>query len=90
MRPQQPSETLRSLTESKKMLEETRRELAEARERAQLTPTHTFSAFPGFFERPAELKTITRALEGDPSFTVLFGASSVGKVRSVFSYERIY
>ncbi|KAL1939416.1 hypothetical protein VTO73DRAFT_9972 [Trametes versicolor] len=74
-----PSETLRSLTESKKMLEDTRRELAEARERAQLTPTHTFSALPGFFDRPAELKAITRALEGEPSFTVLFGASSVGK-----------
>ncbi|KAI0643861.1 hypothetical protein C8Q79DRAFT_914959 [Trametes meyenii] len=74
-----PSETLRSLTESKKMLEETRRELEEARERAQLTPTHTFSALPGFFDRPAELKAITRALEGEPSFTVLFGASSVGK-----------
>ena len=76
----QPSETLRSLTESKKMLEETKRELAEARERAQLTPTHTFSPLPGFFDRPAELKAISRALEGEPSFTVLFGASSVGKV----------
>ena len=76
----QPSETLRSLTESKKMLEETRRELADARERSQLTPTHTFSAFPGFYDRPAELKAISRALEGEPSFTVLFGASSVGKV----------
>ncbi|KAI1792392.1 hypothetical protein LXA43DRAFT_887601 [Ganoderma leucocontextum] len=74
-----PSETLRSLTESKRMLEETKRELEEARERAQLTPTHTFSALPGFFDRPAELKTIARALEGDPSFTVVFGASSVGK-----------
>lgn len=78
----QPSETLRSLTESKKMLEETKAELSEARERAQLTPTHTFSALPGFYDRPAELKAITRALEGEPSFTVLFGASSVGKVRS--------
>ncbi|KAI0822418.1 hypothetical protein BC628DRAFT_1316714 [Trametes gibbosa] len=74
-----PSETLRSLTESKKMLEETRRELAEARERAQLTPTHTFSALPGFYDRPAELRAISRALEGEPSFTILFGASSVGK-----------
>ncbi|KZT63491.1 hypothetical protein DAEQUDRAFT_680297 [Daedalea quercina L-15889] len=74
-----PSETLRSLTESKRMLEETRRELAEARERAQLSPTHTFSSLPGFFDRPAELRAIERALEGEPSFTVLFGASSVGK-----------
>ncbi|GBE83589.1 hypothetical protein SCP_0506440 [Sparassis crispa] len=74
-----PSETLRSLTDSKRMLEETKRELAEARERAQLTPTHTFSGLPGFFDRPAELKAIERALEGEPSFTILFGASSVGK-----------
>ncbi|PCH33251.1 hypothetical protein WOLCODRAFT_61294 [Wolfiporia cocos MD-104 SS10] len=74
-----PSETLRSLTESRRMLEETKRELAEARERAQLSPTHTFSGLPGFFERPIELRAIERALEGDPSFTVLFGASSVGK-----------
>ena len=63
------------------MLEETRRELAEARERAQLSPTHTFSPLPGFFDRPAEIKAIERALQGEPSFTVLFGASSVGKVR---------
>ncbi|KAI0080424.1 hypothetical protein K474DRAFT_1657845 [Panus rudis PR-1116 ss-1] len=74
-----PSETLRSLTESKRMLEETRRELSEARERAQIGPTHTFSPLPGFFDRPAELKAIERALKGEPSFTVLFGASSVGK-----------
>ncbi|KAI0685181.1 hypothetical protein BC835DRAFT_1290862 [Cytidiella melzeri] len=74
-----PAETLRSLTESKRMLEETKRELAEARERAQLSPTHTFSPLPNFFERPAEIKAIERALQGDPSFTVLFGASSVGK-----------
>ncbi|KAI8989619.1 hypothetical protein BD414DRAFT_484704 [Trametes punicea] len=88
-----PSETLRSLTESKKMLEETKRELAEARERAQLTPTHTFSALPGFFDRPAELKAITRALEGEPSFTVLFGASSVGKtalLRQVLTQPRYH
>ena len=68
------------------MLEETKRELAEARERAQLTPTHTFSALPGFFDRPAELKAIARALEGDPSFTVVFGASSVGKVGLLYVY----
>ncbi len=76
----QPSETLRSLTESKRMLEETRRELAEARERAQLSPPHTFGPLPNFFDRPAELAAIEMALKGDPSFTILFGASSVGKV----------
>ncbi|KAH9942044.1 hypothetical protein B0H21DRAFT_751367 [Amylocystis lapponica] len=62
-----PSETLRSLSESKRMLEEARRELAEARERAQLSPTHTFSSLPGFYDRPAELRAIERALEGDHS-----------------------
>ncbi len=62
------------------MLEETRRELAEARERAQLSPTHTFAPLPKFFDRPAEIKAIEKTLQGDPSFTVLFGASSVGKV----------
>ncbi|KAI0085291.1 hypothetical protein BDY19DRAFT_870570, partial [Irpex rosettiformis] len=61
-----PAETLRSLAESKRMLEETRRELNEARERAQLSPTHTFSPLPNFFNRPAEIKAIERALQGDP------------------------
>jgi hypothetical protein len=65
-------------------LEDARREISEARERAQLRPAHTFSRLPGFFPRPVELRTIQRLLEGDPSFTVLFGASSVGKVRSAF------
>ncbi|KAF7792207.1 hypothetical protein EIP86_003240 [Pleurotus ostreatoroseus] len=77
--PNKPAETLRSLTESKRMLEEARRELAEARERSQLSPTHTFSPLPNFFDRPSEVKAIERALQGDPSFTILFGASSVGK-----------
>lgn len=62
------------------MLEEARRELAEARERAQLSPAHTFSPLPNFYKRPSETKAIESALQGDPAFTVLFGASSVGKV----------
>ncbi|KAL0567601.1 hypothetical protein V5O48_014388, partial [Marasmius crinis-equi] len=74
-----PAETVRSLTESKRLLEEARREIHETRERAQLRPKHTFSPLPGFFSRNAELKAIERALEGEPAFTVLFGASSVGK-----------
>ncbi|EKM56706.1 uncharacterized protein PHACADRAFT_141576 [Phanerochaete carnosa HHB-10118-sp] len=88
-----PSETLRSLAESKRMLEETRRELAEARERAQLSPAHTFSPLPNFYRRPAEMKAIESALQGDPSFTVLFGASSVGKtalLRQVLTSDRYY
>lgn len=71
---------MRSLTESKKLLDEARRELQENRERAQLRPKHTFSRLPGFFPRKAEMQAVERALEGEPSFTVLFGASSVGKV----------
>ena len=62
------------------MLDETRRELEESRERAQLGPTHTFAPLPAFYDRPTEIKAIQRTLKGEPSFTVLFGASSVGKV----------
>ncbi|KAI0305371.1 hypothetical protein B0F90DRAFT_1815594 [Multifurca ochricompacta] len=74
-----PASTLRSLAESRQLLEEARREIAESRERAQLRPSHTFSRLPNFFPRPAELQAVGRALEEEPCFTVLFGASSVGK-----------
>ncbi|KAI0321508.1 hypothetical protein OF83DRAFT_276925 [Amylostereum chailletii] len=74
-----PAETLRSLTESRRLLEEARREIEENRERAQLRPSHTFSRLPGFFPRPAELQAVERTLQEEPCFTVLFGASSVGK-----------
>ncbi|KAF9563863.1 hypothetical protein CPC08DRAFT_760631 [Agrocybe pediades] len=74
-----PAETVRSLTESKRLLEEARREINENKERSQLRPKHTFSRLPGFFPRLAEMQAIERALGGEPSFTVLFGASSVGK-----------
>ncbi|KAF8895884.1 hypothetical protein CPB84DRAFT_1815939 [Gymnopilus junonius] len=74
-----PAETVRSLTESRKMLEDARREINENKERSQLRPKHTFSKLPGFFPRKAEMLAIERALDGEPSFTVLFGASSVGK-----------
>ena len=76
----QPASTLRSLTESRQLLEDARREIVEARERAHLRPSHTFSRLPTFFPRPAELQAVGRALEEEPCFTVLFGASSVGKV----------
>ncbi|KAF9049277.1 hypothetical protein BDZ89DRAFT_1006617 [Hymenopellis radicata] len=85
-----PAETVRSLTESKRLLDEARREISENRERAQIRTKHTFSRLPGFFPRKAEVKAIERALEGDPSFTILFGASSVGKtalLREVLSRE---
>ncbi|KDR77131.1 hypothetical protein GALMADRAFT_66299 [Galerina marginata CBS 339.88] len=74
-----PAETVRSLTESKRLLDDARREINENKERSQIRPKHTFSRLPGFFPRKAETQAIERALEGEPSFTVLFGASSVGK-----------
>jgi hypothetical protein len=39
------------------------------------------SRFPGYFPREEERCVIERALNGEPSFTVVFGASLVGKVR---------
>ncbi|KAH8112427.1 hypothetical protein DFH11DRAFT_1607573 [Phellopilus nigrolimitatus] len=74
-----PAQTLKSLTEARKGLEDARKEIKEGRERAQLRTTHTFAPLPGFFPRPAEVRAISRILEGPPAFTVLTGASSVGK-----------
>ncbi|KAI9444346.1 hypothetical protein H4582DRAFT_2109429 [Lactarius indigo] len=66
----QPASTLRSLVESRQLLEDARREIAESRERAKLRPSHTFSP---------ELQAVGRTLEEEPCFTVLFGASSVAR-----------
>ncbi|KIJ63663.1 hypothetical protein HYDPIDRAFT_91975 [Hydnomerulius pinastri MD-312] len=88
-----PSETVRSLTESKRLLEEARKEISEERERSQLRTKHTFSRLPGFLPREAEIRAVERALDGEPSFTVLFGASSVGKtalLREVLSRGRYH
>ncbi|KAF8153053.1 hypothetical protein B0H34DRAFT_722079 [Crassisporium funariophilum] len=88
-----PAETVRSLTESKRLLDEARREISENRERSQLRAKHTFSRLPGFFPRKAEMQAVERAMEGEPSFTVLFGASSVGKtalLREVLSREEYH
>ncbi|TFK29432.1 hypothetical protein FA15DRAFT_700030 [Coprinopsis marcescibilis] len=88
-----PASTMRSLTESKRLLEEARREIQETRERSQIRPTHTFSRLPGFFPRRAETHAIQRALEGEPSFTVLFGPPSAGKtalLREVLSHPRYH
>ncbi|CAK5278098.1 unnamed protein product [Mycena citricolor] len=74
-----PAETVRSLTESKRLLEDARREIEENKERSQLRVTHTFSRYPGFFPRRAEMRILNQILEGEPAFTVLFGSSSVGK-----------
>ncbi|PPQ77918.1 hypothetical protein CVT25_015393 [Psilocybe cyanescens] len=88
-----PAETVRSLTESKRLLDEARREINENKERSQLRTKHTFSRLPGFFPRKLEMQAIERALEGEPSFTVLFGASSVGKtalLREVLTREEYH
>lgn len=77
-----PSETLRSLRESKRLLEEARNEINEARdshERSPLRTKHAFTRLPWFLPRETEIRVIERILEGEPSFTVMFGASSVGK-----------
>ncbi|KAF8892892.1 hypothetical protein BD779DRAFT_1436351 [Infundibulicybe gibba] len=88
-----PAQTVRSLTESKRLLDEARREISETRERSQIRPKHTFSRLPGFFPRKAEALAVERALEAEPSFTVLFGASSVGKtalLREVLSRDKYH
>ncbi|KAG5636872.1 hypothetical protein H0H81_006533 [Sphagnurus paluster] len=89
----QPAEAVRSLTESRRLLEEAQREISETRERSQLRPKHTFSRLPAFFPRRAEMQAVELALEGEPSFTVLFGASSTGKtalLREVLSREQYH
>ncbi|KAG0698332.1 hypothetical protein DFH29DRAFT_105336 [Suillus ampliporus] len=74
-----PSETLRSLRDSKRLLEEARNEINETRECSPLRTKHAFTRLPWFLPRETEIRVIERVLEGEPSFTVLFGASSVGK-----------
>ena len=74
-----PSETVCSLTESKKLLKEVHDEMRENKECSQLCPKYTFLRLPGFFPHKAEMLTIECAMEGEPLFTVLFGASFVGK-----------
>lgn len=67
--------------------------MIENRERASLRPSHTFSRLPGFFARSTELKLLERTLDSEPAFTVLFGASSVGKtalLRQLLSSDRYH
>lgn len=61
--------------------------------RSTVPTSHTFSPLPGFFDRPSEIKAIERALGAVPSFTILFGSSSVGKtalLRQVLSNSDKY
>ncbi|KAJ7577511.1 hypothetical protein C8J56DRAFT_798930 [Mycena floridula] len=88
-----PAETVRSLTESRRLLEEARQEINDHRERSQIRPKHTFARLPGFFPRPPEATALKQILEGDPALTVLFGAPSVGKtalLREVLCDERYH
>ncbi|KAF8128687.1 hypothetical protein EV363DRAFT_1433071 [Boletus edulis] len=76
-----PSETARSLTESRQ------------REVPRLRIKHAVTRLSGFLPREAELQVIERVMEGEPSFTVLFGASAVGKtalLREVLSRDRFH
>ncbi|KAI0057315.1 hypothetical protein BV25DRAFT_1812636, partial [Artomyces pyxidatus] len=74
-----PASAIRSVSETWHSWEEIRSWRVEIRQRAQLSPSHTFSRLPGFFPRPAEAQAVELALEEEPCFTVLFGGSSVGK-----------
>ncbi|KAG6380182.1 hypothetical protein JVT61DRAFT_8271 [Boletus reticuloceps] len=88
-----PSETARSLTESRRLLDEARKEINEEREVPRLRIKHAVTRLSGFLPRETELQVIERVMEGEPSFTVLFGASAVGKtalLREVLSRDRFH
>ncbi|KAN0094681.1 hypothetical protein V8E55_002968 [Tylopilus felleus] len=80
----------RSLTESRRLLEEARREITEERQVPRLRIKHAMTRLPGFFSREVELRVIERALEAEPSFTVLFGASATALLREVLSRDRFH
>ncbi len=74
-----PAEMLRQLNESREMLSKAREDIKFASEKKRLPPKHTFSKLPGFHGREREIKAIDRILAGNPSFNLIFGATSVGK-----------
>ncbi|KAH0831186.1 hypothetical protein J3R83DRAFT_13763 [Lanmaoa asiatica] len=78
-----PSETARSLTESRRLLEEARKEIIEERELPRLRIKHAVARLPEFLPREAELRVIERALEGEPSFTTAL-------LREVLSRDRFH
>lgn len=53
--------------------------MQEQSEKKQIPVSHTFSPLPGWYPRKAETRALEKALAGIPMFTVMFGASSVGK-----------
>ncbi|OAV93664.1 hypothetical protein PTTG_27245 [Puccinia triticina 1-1 BBBD Race 1] len=88
-----PGETVRSLAESKRLLEETRAEMLEQKERDSIPPKHTFSPLPGLQYREQEVKVLKTCLSSIPNFTVIFGGTSVGKtalLRQVLTDERYH
>jgi len=88
-----PGETVRSLAESKRLLEETRAEMLEQKERDSIPPKHTFSPLPGLQYREKEVKVLKTCLSSIPNFTVIFGGTSVGKtalLRQVLTDERYH
>jgi len=62
------------------VLDETRQELSETTDGSQVYVKPRISPLPGYFPREEERSAIERVLDGEPSFTVVFGASLVGKV----------
>ncbi|KNE98837.1 hypothetical protein PSTG_07859 [Puccinia striiformis f. sp. tritici PST-78] len=88
-----PGETIRSLAESKRLLEETRAEMLEHKERNSIPPKHTFAPPPGLQYREKEVKVLKTCLSSIPNFTVIFGGTSVGKtalLRQVLTHERYH
>lgn len=81
------------MAESKRLLEETRAEILEQKERESIPPKHTFSPLPGLQYRKREVKVLKTCLSSIPNFTVLFGGTSVGKtalLRQVLTDERYH
>ncbi|KAI5474620.1 prokaryote ATPase domain containing protein [Pseudohyphozyma bogoriensis] len=67
--------------------------MKDQQEKAQIPAVHAFSPLPGFYDRPREIRALEKSLEGVPAFTVLFGASSVGKtalLRQVLSSDKYH
>ncbi|KZT53895.1 hypothetical protein CALCODRAFT_485985 [Calocera cornea HHB12733] len=74
-----PGQTLQQLSDVRKELQNAKAEMDEAKERDRLPPVRTFVQAEGYFPRKKEEAVVRRILEGPPEFTVIFGATSVGK-----------
>jgi hypothetical protein len=75
----QPAETIKQLNESKELLQKARDDLKLRQEAKQIPRKHTFAKLPGFHGREREQRLLKRILKGNPAFSVIFGATSVGK-----------